>query len=63
MRRTLVGRRGLVTGVGGLGQLGLGAGQTIGQFGNLTRKLEDNAVLLLHVTLKEGQTFFEVMQP
>jgi len=63
MRRTFVGGRSLIAGVGGLGQLGLGAGQPIGQLGNLPRKLEDDAVLLLYVTLKEGQTFFEVMQP
>ncbi len=63
MRRTFVGGRGLVAGISGLGQLGFGAGQPIGQLGNLTRKLEDDPVLLLHMTLKEGQTFFEVMQP
>ena len=63
MGRTLVGGRSLVAGVGGLGQLGFGAGQTIGQLGYLTRKLEDDAVLLLHVALQEGQTFFEVMKP
>ncbi len=62
MRRALVGGRGLVSGVGGLGQLGFGAGQPIGQLGNLTRKLEDDPVLLLHMTLKEGQTFFEVVK-
>jgi hypothetical protein len=63
MGRTFVGGRSLIAGVGGLGQLGLGAGQPIGKLGDLPRKLEDNAVLLLYVTLKEGQTFFEVMQP
>jgi hypothetical protein len=63
MGRTFVGGRSLIAGVGGLGQLGFGTGQTIGQLGYLTRKLEDDAVLLLHVALQEGQTFFEVMKP
>ena len=61
MRRALVGGRGLVSGVGGLSQLRFGAGQAIGQFGNLPGKLEDNPVLLLHVALEESQTFFEVV--
>ena len=61
VRRTLVGWRGLITGVSGLGQLGFGAGQTIGQLGHLAGKLEDDPVLLLHVALQEGQAFFEVM--
>jgi len=47
MRRTFVGGRGLVAGISGLGQLGFGAGQPIGQLGNLPRKLEDDPVLLL----------------
>ena len=51
----------MVTGVSGLGQLGLGAGQAIGQFGNLPGKLENDPVLLLHVSLEEGQAFFEVV--
>ena len=63
MRRALVGRRGLVSSIGRLGQLGFGTGQAIGQLGNLPGKLEDDAVLLLHVSLEESQTFFEVMQP
>ena len=63
MGRTLVGGRSLVAGVGGLGQLGFGAGQTIGQLGYLAGELENDTVLLLHVALQEGQTFFEVMKP
>ncbi len=63
MGRTLVGGRGLVAGVAGLGQLRFGAGQTIGQLGHLAGKLEDDPVLLLHVALQEGQAFFEVVQP
>jgi len=62
MRRALVGGRGLVSGVGGLSQLGFGAGQPIGQLGHLAGKLEDNAVLLLHVALEEGEAFLEVMK-
>ena len=63
MRRTLVGGRSLIAGVSGLGQLSFGAGQTVGQLGNLPGKLEDDPVLLLHVALEESQPFFEVMQP
>ena len=63
MGRTLVGGRSLVAGVGGLGQLGFGAGQTIGQLGYLAGELENDTVLLLHVALQEGQTFFEVVKP
>ena len=62
MGRTFVGGRGLVAGRGGLGLLGLGAGQTIGQLGDLAGKLEDDAVLLFDVSLEEGQAFFEVVQ-
>ena len=63
MGRTLVGGRSLVASVGRLGQLGFGAGQTIGQLGHLAGELENDAVLLLHVALQEGQTFFEVVKP
>lgn len=62
MRRTLVGWRGLIAGVSGLGQLGFGAGQTIGQLGYLAGELEDDAVLLLHMPLQEGQTFLEIVK-
>ncbi len=63
MGRPFVGRRSLVASVGGLGQLGFGAGQTIGQLGDLAGKLEDDPVLLLHMALQKGQTFFEVVKP
>ena len=62
MRRALVSRRGLVSGVGGLGLLGFGASQPIGQLGNLPGKLEDDPVLVLHVALQESQAFFEVVK-
>ncbi len=62
MRRALVGRRSLIAGTGGLGQLRFGAGQTIGQLGHLAGELEDDAVLLLHVALEEGEAFFEVVK-
>jgi len=62
VRRTFVGGRGLIAGVSGLGQLGFGAGQTIGQLGYLAGELEDDAVLLLHMPLQEGQTFFEIVK-
>ena len=63
MRRAFVGRRCLVASVGGLGQLRFGAGKAIGQLGHLARKLEDDAILLLHVTLEKSQTLFEVVKP
>ena len=63
MGRPFVGGRGLVASVGGLGQLGFGAGQTIGELRDLPGKLQDHPVLLLHVALQKGQTFFEVVKP
>lgn len=60
MGRTFVGGRSLVAAVGGLGKLGLGPGQAIGELRDLAGKLEHRAVLLLHVALQEGQAFFEV---
>ncbi len=63
MWRPFVGGRGLVAGVGGLGQLGFSAGQTVGELRDLTGKLEDDPVLLLHMALQKGQTFFEVVKP
>ena len=63
MGRTFVGGRSLIASISGLGQLSFGAGQTVGQLGNLPGKLEDDPVLLLHVALEESQPFFEVMQP
>jgi hypothetical protein len=57
--RTFVGRRGVIAGVGGLSQLGLGAGQAIGEFRHLPRELHDHPVLLLDVPLQESETFLE----
>lgn len=62
MGRTLVGRRGLVPGVGGLGQLGLSAGEPVGEAGGLAGELKHGPVLLLDVSLEEGEAFFEVAQ-
>jgi len=53
MRRAFVGRRRLVAGVGGLDQLRFGTGQAVGELGHLARKLEDDPILLLHVTLEK----------
>ena len=63
MRRPFVGGRGLVAGVGGLGQLGFGAGQTVGELRDLPGKLQDHPILLLHVALKESKPFFEIAEP
>jgi hypothetical protein len=59
VRRTFVGGRSLVTGVGGLGQLRLGPDESVGQFRDLARELEDDAVLLFHVPLQESEAFLE----
>jgi len=63
MRRAFVSRRRLVAGVSRLGQLGFGAGEAVGQLSDLAGELEHGPVLLLHVTLEEGQTLFEIMKP
>lgn len=60
MRRAFVGGRALVAGVGGLGQLGLRAGEPVGELRDLTGQLQDDAVLLLDVALQEGEAFLEV---
>ena len=59
MGRTFVGGRALVAGVGGLGQLGLGAGEPVGELRDLPGKLQNDAVLLLHVALQESEAFLE----
>ena len=60
MGRAFVGRGPLVPGVGGLGQLGLRAGEPVGELRDLTGQLQDDAVLLLDVALQEGEAFLEV---
>lgn len=59
MRRTFVGGRSLVTGVGGLGQLRLGPDEPVGQLRDLAGELEDDAVLLFDVALQESEAFLE----
>ncbi len=59
MRGTFVGGRALVAGVGGLGHLGLRAGEPLGELRDLAGKLQDDAVLLLDVTLQESEAFLE----
>ncbi len=59
MRRTFVGGRSLVTGVGGLGQLRLGPDESVGQLRDLARELEDDAVLLFDMALQESEAFLE----
>ena len=59
MRRTFVGGRSLVPGVGGLGQLRLGPDESVGQFRDLARELEDDAVLLFDMALQESEAFLE----
>lgn len=60
MGRAFVGGRTLVAGVGGLGHLGLRAGEPVGELRDLTGQLQDDAVLLLDVALQEGEAFLEV---
>jgi len=59
MRGALVGGGALVAGVGGLGHLGLRAGEPLGELRDLAGKLQDDAVLLLDVTLQESEAFLE----
>jgi hypothetical protein len=59
VRRTFVGGRSLIPRVGGLGQLRLGPDESVGQFRDLARELEDDAVLLFHVPLQESEAFLE----
>jgi hypothetical protein len=59
VRRTFVGGRSLVAGVGGLGQLRLGPDEPIRQLRDLAGELEDDAVLLLDVPLQESEAFLE----
>ena len=59
MRGTFVGGRALVAGVGGLGHLGLRAGEPLGELRDLAGKLQDDAVLLLDVALQESEAFLE----
>ncbi len=59
MRRTFVGGRSLVTGVGGLGQLRLGPDEPVRQLRDLAGELEDDAVLLFDVALQESEAFLE----
>lgn len=59
MRRTFVGGRSLVTGVGGLGQLRLGSDEPVRQLRDLAGELEDDAVLLFDMALQESEAFLE----
>jgi hypothetical protein len=59
VRRTFVGGRSLVTGVGGLGQLRLGPDESVGQLRDLAREFEDDAVLLFNMALQESEAFLE----
>jgi hypothetical protein len=57
--RPFVGGRGLVAGVGGLGQLRLGPDEPVRQLRDLAGQLEDDAVLLFDVPLQESEAFLE----
>lgn len=59
MGRPFVGGRGLVAGVGGLGQLRFCPDEPVGQFRDLAGELEDDAVLLFDVALQESEAFLE----
>lgn len=59
MRRTFVGGRSLVAGVGGLGQLRLGSDEPVRQLRDLAGELEDDAVLLFDMALQESEAFLE----
>jgi len=59
MGRAFVGGRGLVAGVGGLGQLRLGPDEPVRELRDLAGELEDDAVLLFDVALQESEAFLE----
>ena len=59
MRRTFVGRRSLVAGVGGLGQLRLGPDEPVRQLRDLAGELKDDAILLFDMPLQESEAFLE----
>ncbi len=59
MGRTFVGGGSLVAGVGGLGQFGLRADEPVGELRDLAGEFQDDAVLLLDVTLQEGEAFLK----
>ena len=59
MGRTLVGGRSLIARVAGLGQLRLRPDEPVGELRDLTGKLQDDAVLLLDVSLQESEAFLE----
>jgi hypothetical protein len=57
MGRTFVGGRTGLGRIGGLGGLGLEAGQPVDQLGDLARELEQDAVLLFDMPLEDGDAF------
>ena len=59
MRRTFVGGRSLIAGIGGLGQLGLRPDKTVGELRDLAGELQDDAVLLFDVSLQKCEAFLE----
>ena len=59
MGRTLVGGRSLIPRVAGLGQLRLRPDESVGQLRDLAGKLQDDAVLLLDMSLQESEAFLE----
>ena len=59
MGRTLVGGRSLIARVTGLGQLRLRPDEPVGELRDLTGQLQDDAVLLLDMTLQESEAFLE----
>ena len=59
MGRTFVGGRSLIARVAGLGQLRLRPDEPVGELRDLAGKLQDDAVLLLDVSLQESEAFLE----
>ena len=59
MGRTLVGGRSLIARIAGLGQLSLRPDQPVGELRDLAGKLQDDAILLLDMSLQESEAFLD----
>jgi len=59
VRRTFVGGRSLIARITGLGQLRLRPDQPVGKLRDLAGEFQDDAILLLDMSLQESEAFLE----
>ena len=59
MGRTFVGGRSLIARITGLGQLRLRSHQPVGKLRDLAGEFQDDAILLLDMSLQESEAFLE----